>query len=432
MKTAISLSIGIALALGAGSALAQAAAKGKAQKAPAPEAVHTSPAAGPENTLEACRDGLDNDLDGFVDCADQDCWIYAMCIPPAEPPAPAVAPPPPVLAPPPPAHYVAMVPVAPGPERWHQCRDGIDNNHDGLTDCFEPSCQRGTHCRKAMYYVPEPEDKAPGLLLSLGMGLALPNFRRPSATADSRRWGEEIPFDPDVGGMVSFDLGYLPVPWFGLGAQFMGGASGASNRADFDTLNDSYKYNGYKGFAHAGGFLRFQYPAGRFVPYLNIAGGYTYAKFHWDVFNGNELWSDIDDHYENDDYHLYYYQDRHTYTTRHFTLALAPGADFFVRARSLAVGVRLWLPVFALPSSESSTDNVGVMFSLTYLPFWRERPKLRPEYERALAEQREAAAAPADPPPEPAPGRTAVEPMEWEPEPVAPAPDPEPQPAPAD
>jgi hypothetical protein len=38
--------------------------------------------AGPvdENTLETCQDGHDNDRDGFVDCDDQDCSIFAMCV----------------------------------------------------------------------------------------------------------------------------------------------------------------------------------------------------------------------------------------------------------------------------------------------------------------------------------------------------------------
>lgn len=40
-----------------------------------------------ENTLEGCRDGLDNDDDGHLDCDDQDCEIYAMCLaPPAAEP----------------------------------------------------------------------------------------------------------------------------------------------------------------------------------------------------------------------------------------------------------------------------------------------------------------------------------------------------------
>ncbi len=441
MKTALSLCIGILLVLGAGSALAQAGAKAaKAAKpakpakgaaaaveAPGPEVPAATtpavPAAGPETTLDACRDGIDNDGDGHVDCADQDCWIYAMCVA-------AAAPPPPVAPPPPQAQYVAVVPVPPGPERWNQCRDGIDNNGDGLTDCFEPSCQRGSHCRREMSFVPEPEDKAPGLLLSLGLGVALPNYRRPTAEAESLRYGEDIPFAPDAGVIAAFELGYLPVPWFGLGAEFMGGATGATNRGDFDAYSDDYKYQGGKGFAHAGGFIRLQYPAGRFVPYLNIAGGYTYAKYYWEVYDGREYWSDIDDHQAGDDENLYYTSDRHTYTTRHFTMALEPGFDLFVRKRSIAIGLKIWLPVFALPTSESSTDNVGVMLSVTYLPFWRERPRLKPEYEKALAEAKQAGpAAEPEPEPEPEPDRTAIEPVDWEPEPVEPAPTSEPAPA---
>ncbi|MCP4601824.1 MAG: hypothetical protein GY847_15135 [Proteobacteria bacterium] len=34
----------------------------------------------PENTLNACRDGLDNDSDDHVDCDDQDCEIFAICV----------------------------------------------------------------------------------------------------------------------------------------------------------------------------------------------------------------------------------------------------------------------------------------------------------------------------------------------------------------
>lgn len=42
-----------------------------------------------ENTLEGCRDGQDNDGDGHVDCDDQDCEIYTICL---EKPAPQKAP----------------------------------------------------------------------------------------------------------------------------------------------------------------------------------------------------------------------------------------------------------------------------------------------------------------------------------------------------
>lgn len=33
-----------------------------------------------ENTLDSCRDGLDNDQDKYIDCEDQDCWIFAICV----------------------------------------------------------------------------------------------------------------------------------------------------------------------------------------------------------------------------------------------------------------------------------------------------------------------------------------------------------------
>jgi surface antigen len=36
-----------------------------------------------ESTLAACTDGVDNDGDGFTDCGDQDCLVFAACVDPA-------------------------------------------------------------------------------------------------------------------------------------------------------------------------------------------------------------------------------------------------------------------------------------------------------------------------------------------------------------
>jgi hypothetical protein len=51
-----------------------------AAPASAAEKEQAEPALVQENTLEGCRDGQDNDGDGHVDCADQDCAIYAACV----------------------------------------------------------------------------------------------------------------------------------------------------------------------------------------------------------------------------------------------------------------------------------------------------------------------------------------------------------------
>jgi len=78
------------------------------RKAAAPEAPAADPApcACPETAppvvretdLAECGDGLDNDADGHVDCADQDCDIYAMCAAPRTATAPAAAAAPPAPA----------------------------------------------------------------------------------------------------------------------------------------------------------------------------------------------------------------------------------------------------------------------------------------------------------------------------------------------
>ena len=62
---------------------------------------------------EVCSDGLDNDCDGFVDCADSDCSANPVCGP------------------------VCMPEV---------CNDGLDNDCDGLSDCADPDCSANPSC----------------------------------------------------------------------------------------------------------------------------------------------------------------------------------------------------------------------------------------------------------------------------------------------
>jgi hypothetical protein len=45
-----------------------------------------------ENTAEACKNGLDDDHDGYVDCADQDCGLFVFCANASK----GMAPPPPL------------------------------------------------------------------------------------------------------------------------------------------------------------------------------------------------------------------------------------------------------------------------------------------------------------------------------------------------
>jgi hypothetical protein len=56
----------------------------------------------PENTVPLCTDGIDNNLNGSIDCADSDCWGTASC-----------------------------------PEI---CTDTVDNDADTLIDCADPDC----------------------------------------------------------------------------------------------------------------------------------------------------------------------------------------------------------------------------------------------------------------------------------------------------
>ncbi len=72
---------------------------------------------------EVCNDGIDNDLDTLVDCADSSCAAFAPCIVP------------------PPAEV---------------CNDGIDNDLDTLTDCADPNCATFPACVPAPTWLSHP------------------------------------------------------------------------------------------------------------------------------------------------------------------------------------------------------------------------------------------------------------------------------------
>ncbi|HAN31308.1 MAG TPA: hypothetical protein DCQ06_06880 [Myxococcales bacterium] len=74
---------------------------------------------GPEDTLERCKDGYDNDGNGYTDCGDFSCSkssnpdVVAYCADQSEV----------------------------GPDK---CKDGIDNDGNGYTDCNDFSCNKST------------------------------------------------------------------------------------------------------------------------------------------------------------------------------------------------------------------------------------------------------------------------------------------------
>lgn len=333
------------------------------------EAAQTPAAVSAENTLAACTDTVDNDGDRFVDCADQDCIIFATCASAGNGAQPQSA-----------AAKTDSVQIF---ERGKLCRDGIDNDSDGLIDCHDAECKETHYCQREMYEYPYSAYKAPGIFFQFGIGLALPNYNWKDTRVNSR-YGTNIPFDPDMGGMMNFKVGVLPIPWIGVGMNINMGGTFGSNRADFLSLTDldtKYKYDGYKMFGHVGGFVRLQYPARRFTAYMDVSGGASFARYKWRVYDGAESWSDISDSWDDSDWeddsdaveHDTRYKQAH-----HFTLVLEPGFDFYVVERTVAVGMHGWFPVFA--SSNSGMDNVGILFNATFTPTWREQKRLKDEY----------------------------------------------------
>lgn len=74
-------------------------------------------ALGPEDTIDACGDGCDNDEDGFMDCADFGCSREAT---------------PEVMA------YCDSILE----QTMSSCTDGVDNDCNGFTDCADFGCSR--------------------------------------------------------------------------------------------------------------------------------------------------------------------------------------------------------------------------------------------------------------------------------------------------
>ncbi|MBK8697099.1 MAG: hypothetical protein IPN17_33790 [Deltaproteobacteria bacterium] len=85
-----------------------------------------------ENTAAACGDGVDNDCDGFVDCNDNNCSCQGACPPGRNAPAGCTC--------------------MGGENTTAACGDGIDNDCNGFRDCADFSCSRSTTvtvCRDA-------------------------------------------------------------------------------------------------------------------------------------------------------------------------------------------------------------------------------------------------------------------------------------------
>lgn len=79
---------------------------------------------------EVCNDRVDNDRDGLVDCDDSDCASTSICSPPV-------------------MMYGIPMPVA------ENCRDGVDNDRDGAIDCADSDCIDADNC------LPTPEYAVP-------------------------------------------------------------------------------------------------------------------------------------------------------------------------------------------------------------------------------------------------------------------------------
>jgi hypothetical protein len=78
-----------------------------------------------ENTSRLCRDGSDNDGDGHIDCADQDCGQLTFCAQ---------------------ASAKTAQPQIVLEDSTVTCQDGTDNDGDGHVDCGDQDCWDFVFC----------------------------------------------------------------------------------------------------------------------------------------------------------------------------------------------------------------------------------------------------------------------------------------------
>jgi len=97
---------------------------------------------GPETSLEACSDGIDNDGNGYTDCGDYSCTRASNGAS-----SEAIA-------------YCANLVKPPTPENTEAlCSDGIDNDLNGVIDCDDESCKGFAYCNPPGGLIQEPPDR---------------------------------------------------------------------------------------------------------------------------------------------------------------------------------------------------------------------------------------------------------------------------------
>ncbi|HHH28735.1 MAG TPA: hypothetical protein ENK57_10380 [Polyangiaceae bacterium] len=79
--------------------------------------IDRGPVAGYETDFVSCTNGYDDDLDGRVDCADEDCLMAGFC-----------------------AEYIPLTPPLGVENTFELCTNGIDDDLDGQFDCGDRDC----------------------------------------------------------------------------------------------------------------------------------------------------------------------------------------------------------------------------------------------------------------------------------------------------
>ena len=91
---------------------------------------------GKENSLEACSDGFDNDCDGYIDCDSFTCTR-------ADKGASQEA-----------IDYCNRDKSSTPEDSEESCSDGKDNDLDGIIDCDDPACKSFAYCQNLIEEIP--------------------------------------------------------------------------------------------------------------------------------------------------------------------------------------------------------------------------------------------------------------------------------------
>lgn len=180
----------------------------------------------PENTDALCSNGIDDDLDGQMDCFDSGCAALPICAPPP----------------------------TPTPENTSaRCSNGVDDDKDGATDCADSECATLDVCKAPPQppQPPQPPPTPPTPEIPGPTPTPSPPPGEPGAIiVQFYGAGGTVPLSPDAAGRIGILAGssvFVSVPVSDLGLTVIGVILDISGPATLYSLQPNANGTAYTG-----------------------------------------------------------------------------------------------------------------------------------------------------------------------------------------